>query len=305
MDDFILEENLPDTPDALDLLPPELPTPEKKEPRPGHSTGPTSIDGKARSSMNRLTHGCRSAKTLLPDEDPAEFEAAMQCWYEQFQPAEDDDIAVMLVEETGHAHWMFKRNRKRLEEVDYRMPCDGGLWTSDQDKRYSNALRYRTTAQREFFRWFKALEQHYNRIHRDQHLQQLALAKMAAVELKVIAESEKNAVEKQKIKQVVEVEVIDGQCRTSYYRPNEEVLQEASQLSKPPLYVARFFMFPDDIVPPEYEWTQACRPYQQTSDGMRGVIQKVSWKRWLELIEYEKSFGAGHALPSWSLPDRQ
>jgi hypothetical protein len=64
---------------------------------PHRSTGPTSIDGKARSSMNRLTHGCRSSKTILPDEDPAEYEACMQAWYDQYQPAEDDDVVAMLV----------------------------------------------------------------------------------------------------------------------------------------------------------------------------------------------------------------
>ncbi len=111
----------------------------------------------------------------------------MQAWYDQFEPAEDDDIAAMLVEETGRAHWMFKRNRKRLEEVEHRLPGDAGLWTPNHDHRYSNALRYQTTAQREFFRWFKALEHHYDRIHRDEHLKQLAFAKMAAVELQAKA----------------------------------------------------------------------------------------------------------------------
>jgi hypothetical protein len=42
---------------------------------PNRSTGPTSPNGKAKSSMNRLTHGRRSDKTVLPFEDPAEWDS--------------------------------------------------------------------------------------------------------------------------------------------------------------------------------------------------------------------------------------
>ena len=38
------------------------------------STGPTTKDGKQSSSQNARTHGILSRRTVLPDEDPAEFE---------------------------------------------------------------------------------------------------------------------------------------------------------------------------------------------------------------------------------------
>ena len=319
MSDFIFDENPPDSegalfvpdtsepPDSAD--PPNTPDspdpaepPSAQNPKPGHSTGPRSITGKARSSMNRLTHGCRSSKTVLPDEDPAEFEAAMQAWYDQYQPAEDDDIAAMLVEETGRAHWFFKRNRKRLEEVEHRMPCDAGLWTRDQDKRFSNALRYQTTAQREFFRWFKSLEQHFQHIHRDEQAKQLALSKMAAIELQWIERKEKQGVAKDlRLRQTVEVEVIDGKSRSSYYPTNQELLDLAARRSETPLYVARCIVFPDNIIPSEYAWTNACRDHNSAHPEFLEATQKMSWQRWLQLIEYEKSLGHGHALPTWSL----
>ena len=43
-------------------------------PRPAHpSTGPRTPEGKARSSMNAVTHGLTAKTALIPGEDPAEF----------------------------------------------------------------------------------------------------------------------------------------------------------------------------------------------------------------------------------------
>ena len=39
-----------------------------------HSTGPKTIDGKAKSSKNAIKHGLTSAEVVLPDEDPETFE---------------------------------------------------------------------------------------------------------------------------------------------------------------------------------------------------------------------------------------
>ncbi len=54
----------------IDELPPELP------PRTG-PTGPRTPEGKAKSSKNSYKHGLRSEKNVLPDEDPAAFEATV------------------------------------------------------------------------------------------------------------------------------------------------------------------------------------------------------------------------------------
>src|SRR5690348_2042176 len=99
MAEFIPVEAIPNT---------EPPSPETPRRR---STGPKTPHGKARSSMNRLTHGCRSEKTVLPDEDPTEFEFTVQAWFDHYQPSEDDELAGMLVYETALAHWHCKRNR--------------------------------------------------------------------------------------------------------------------------------------------------------------------------------------------------
>jgi hypothetical protein len=93
MDNFIIDE-----------LPPERTGP----------TGPRTPAGKAKSSGNSLKHGCRSEKTVLPHEDPAEFEATVQHWFTQYEPA--TPAAITLVENLVRAHWQLKRNQKRLDE---------------------------------------------------------------------------------------------------------------------------------------------------------------------------------------------
>ena len=253
------------------------------------STGPKTPEGKAISSMNRLTHGCRSPKTVLRDEDPAEFEAGMQAWYDQYQPA--DDISGMLVEETGLAQWFFKRNRRRMEEIEFRLPGDAGLWTPEHHKDFQIATRYRTTAERAFFRWFNDLERHYGRIHRREHLQQVAFARLAALELKCLTGPERQ------VEQTIEVTVVEGGCETVHEPQNEEIIEAASERNKPPLSVSRTLLFLNGV-PPEYNWAL---PHLAKKPGCQVLVQKIPWFRWLDLIKHEANTGGGDALPSWTV----
>jgi hypothetical protein len=50
------------------------------------STGPTSPDGKKRSSKNALTHGLTAQTAVLPHEDPLAFEALLRDFYGHFGP---------------------------------------------------------------------------------------------------------------------------------------------------------------------------------------------------------------------------
>jgi hypothetical protein len=154
--------------------------PDHKEKNPGHSTGPRSPEGKARSSMNRLTHGCRSEQLILNHEDPAEFEFIMNGWLEAYKP--EDAIAQHLVEETAKAHWFLKRNEKRLHQIEVRLPMDAWHWTETHQKLFTNFSRYKTTAERTFFRWYKALETHYRREANKKDLADAARAQAAALE---------------------------------------------------------------------------------------------------------------------------
>jgi len=114
--------------------------------RPGRSTGPITPDGKATSSMNRLTHGCRSQRTVLPFEDPAEWEFTLQSWTSTYNP--QDPTAATLVFETARAHWIFQRNQQRLDETESGLPPDAIEWSEYHIRRYNNFSRYKTTAER-------------------------------------------------------------------------------------------------------------------------------------------------------------
>ena len=280
-DEFLTEENFDDTqPLSAD--------------KPTHrSTGPKTPKGKARSSMNRLTHGCRSQLTVLPDEDPAEFEFTVQAWFDHYQPDESDEVAGMLVYDTALAHWHFKRNRKRLEEIETRLPGDAWNWTPNHIQLFTTFSRYKTNAERTFERRFKDVEAYYTRQHRREHLNQLASAKLAAIELKWLKQQEQAAAKKLNFEQVVEIEILDGRCKTSCYPTNEEILSWAAKRPDTPLYMSRYLVFPDGV-PSEYAWTNAA--YNEKSEAPRAV-QKMSWERWLQVIEHEKSLGTGHIGP--------
>ncbi|MGI9071987.1 MAG: hypothetical protein ACR2JB_11905, partial [Bryobacteraceae bacterium] len=117
------------------------------------STGPRTPKGKAKSSRNSFKHGCRSAKTVLPYEDPDAFEATVQGWLTAYNP--DTQPAITLVENLARAHWVLKRNKKRLEEVEWELPANASNWTDEHHKQYSTTNRYKTTAERSFLRYFQ------------------------------------------------------------------------------------------------------------------------------------------------------
>ena len=71
------------------------------------STGPRTSEGKRKSRMNALKHGCRSNQVLLPDDDPAEYEALVSHLREALQPAGPEQEA--FFQEYVKAAWLIRR----------------------------------------------------------------------------------------------------------------------------------------------------------------------------------------------------
>jgi hypothetical protein len=71
------------------------------------STGPTSAEGKARSSLNSLSHGFYSKHLLLPDEDPAELEMLRSSLIQSYNP--EDGAELLLVERIISCQWKLRR----------------------------------------------------------------------------------------------------------------------------------------------------------------------------------------------------
>lgn len=276
MRNFIPDESLPG---------PEPPSPNGT----GHPTGPRTPPGKSISSQNALKHGCRSAKTVLAHEDPAEFEATLDAWVRAYAPK--TEIALALVAQLTRAHWQLKRTQNQLDAIEFELPANPWDWTDAHHKQLALFTRYKTTAERSFLRYFKEIEAHHHRIHRDEDARRLALAKIADLELEPLSPSKQARIEQLRMDQVVEIEVLEGECVTSFYPSNEELIEDAAQHRAPPLYIARVLYFVDGV-PPEYAWAH---PAQPGSNNPPRVIQRMIWSDWLAAIECEKS--TGHAGP--------
>ena len=267
------------------------PAAESETTKPGHSTGPRTPAGKAKSSMNRLKHGCRSEKAVLRDEDPAEYEANMQAWIDTYNPQDSKEDE--LVHELALAHWHLKRARKRLEEIEFNLPGNAWNWTEEHQQLFANFTRYKTTAERSFLRWYKEIEAHRGRQFREDQIREKARIAAAAVEVKWLTDKEIETNKALRVIQVVEVEVERGKCTTSCYPSNREITDFFANRQTPPIFVKRVIVFPDGV-PPEYAWTDP-KPVEKSKEPQ--AVQNMLWRRWLNVIDREEALGTGHIGP--------
>ncbi len=72
-----------------------------------HSTGPRTDEGKQRSSQNALKHGLLAKKSVIPGEDPAEFEAHLTRFQDTFNPSNAFETG--LVRQMADADWRLLR----------------------------------------------------------------------------------------------------------------------------------------------------------------------------------------------------
>jgi hypothetical protein len=249
------------------------------------STGPTSPDGKSRSSMNRLTHGCRSERTVLPDEDPAEFESMVNDWFDEYGPT--SPASVTLVGQTARAKWFLQRAEKKLEEIEWSLPENAFDWNEEHHNSFEKFSRYKVTRERSFLRFYKELEAYFGRVLRDVEAREKARARSAALQLKWLNKEQERTAEARKVEQVVQVEIHDGKCKTTFYPTNEQLIGEVAARPKPVLFFTRWIQFADGV-PPEYDWSNPDEMQQITETT---GVQKMTYKRWLKLIEEEKING--------------
>src|SRR5258707_5906397 len=72
-----------------------------------HSTGPKTPQGRAAVRLNGLKHGLRAETIVVPGEDPAEFEALLEAYRAERQPASPTDE--FLVRQLAMADWRLLR----------------------------------------------------------------------------------------------------------------------------------------------------------------------------------------------------
>ena len=270
-------------------------SPEPNEKNSSRSTGPRSPVGKARSSMNRLTHGCRSEQVIIPGEDPAEFEFVMNGWFEAYDP--QDPIAQNLVEEVGKAHWFLKRNEKWLHQVQVRLPFDAWLWTDEHHKLLTNTTRYKTSAERAFFRWYKALEAHYNREFHRQELADRASARAAELNIQWLNKQEQKTAESLKVQQFAHILGDEEICFTTLAPTNQQIKDSVAAGPEPPKVISRLLYF-ENGVPPAYRWMN---PNLLQCEFKTIGLQTMLYSDWLDIVEREEAAGTGHIGPAPSL----
>ena len=71
------------------------------------STGPKSVEGKAKSSMNAIRHGFYSRATLLPSEDPEAYEELKDQIWSDLQP--QNGLEAIYVREIVDCTWRLQR----------------------------------------------------------------------------------------------------------------------------------------------------------------------------------------------------
>lgn len=71
------------------------------------STGPRTPEGKAVSSHNALTHGLTTNRTVLPGENPEDFQTLLAEFEQEFQPAAA--LQCSLVRQLADAEWRLRR----------------------------------------------------------------------------------------------------------------------------------------------------------------------------------------------------
>ncbi len=122
------------------------PSPEPATIAPGHSTGPRTPEGLARSSQNARKHGLSSPTSIfvmMPGEDPHEWVQLVDDLNQEFQPATRTER--ILVNDMAQSHWLTQRAIN--------------LQTShiEDPKSFALYLRYQTTHHRAYYRALKQL----------------------------------------------------------------------------------------------------------------------------------------------------
>ncbi len=111
------------------------------------STGPRTAEGKLASSRNSTKHGLASSQVIIPGEDPAAFDALLNNFLEEHQPATSTEE--LLVKEMAQSYWLTQRAIR----------CQNGCFTEAgiNEKQLALFLRYQTTHERAFYKALNTL----------------------------------------------------------------------------------------------------------------------------------------------------
>ncbi|HWF07831.1 MAG TPA: hypothetical protein VG297_05165, partial [Bryobacteraceae bacterium] len=218
----------------------------------------------------------------------------VDCWLNHYKP-EDDEVAAALVAELARSHWFLKRAVKRVEEVEFNLPANADHWTDDQQKRFANFLRYKTTAERSFLRFYKEVESYYDKQSKKEQIKVRASARRAAIEARFLREVERlKTFQDLRLTQWADVTTdASGNCVTTCVPTNQQLLDKVAESPSEPVFVVRFLNFHGPL-PSEYAWLN---PNHLQQAGHTTAKQILWYQDWRKLIGLEAETRAGHLGP--------
>ncbi len=287
----------------------------------GKSTGPKTRSGKDTSSRNATKHGCRAKRLLIGDERQEDYDELAAGWRNEYggegQAGESLLARVILYD------WQLRRADGRYMEAETELAeFDPMEWTAEQHNKLQLFLRYKTTAERSFFRAYYALmglikdrirvemsiekvrekvnsfiEKGVKSAQQEKAQAQIPAKTAAQTAPKTPAQmlfhgqnSPKKRRKIPKLEQWVEIRIRAGKTVTELYPSNDELIEDGKKMYPPPELVYRRMHFPDGV-PEEYAWVTK-NPMMQKYGGMG--IQRMTTDTWLEVIEREKQDPNGH-----------
>ncbi|MBV8866143.1 MAG: hypothetical protein JO210_12185, partial [Acidobacteriaceae bacterium] len=133
----------------------------KSMPEKKRGGGPKTPQGKGHSSQNSTKHGLRAKKVLiLAGEAQEEYDRVVRGWNEQWEPADYQEEK--LVETLIQNDWLHRRAQRWQLETEARVVGEKGPdpmdWTPEQQHKMELMQRYKTTAERAFYRAWSALQ---------------------------------------------------------------------------------------------------------------------------------------------------
>lgn len=187
---------------------------ESKKKRGG---GPTSPDGKQRSSKNSLIHGgCTKRHVIMPGESPEAFDQLMTEWIERYHPMTASDLTLVTL--AVQDLWRLERSSRNLSLLEFDLYTDQknqALWSPEDLKKFETFRRYRTADANAFQKQLKLIE-HLNACERqaDKHRD-----KLVDEEMKALALPDKVRIAQEVLREmvyknpVIPTERPDGGCR--------------------------------------------------------------------------------------------
>ncbi len=268
------------------------------------SGGPRTDNGKAKSSLNALTHGSCSKQLIVKGERQEDYDELHERWFSSYDTAQ---AGQSLLEEAVLNEWLLKRSQRNYLAVDAGLAeSDPNDWTAEQLHRLGLMLRYKTTAERSFHRSVAAVE----RFRRTRVYEAIAMARaeqqVADRERRECEEAEEDEPEltvREKLEampklekvpeitQYVTVRVVDEKTVTTLSPSNEELLEQSKAMEPPPVRVYRMLHI-SPWAPEEYWWAQDLPGTSKSRE------QVMKFDEWLQAMEREKETEGGHVGPA-------